>query len=323
MTDEPRSVLQSPAGRKRRRRICRRRPGHRARANGARSHKPAGDTSRYLVLCGSARDAPARSSCLFGRHCASEARVPFEHAWSNRRWPIRGGVGIRPHLRRGYTAPSIALGKPLPDGSPICPSPTMAAPACSGRRIPTPLKDSVAAMTYAVQPLAPGSFDLLLDGEVIRGVVRNVHPNGDEAGWRAKLLVDLLATKCPPSPHRSSRRKLGGCAGMARDHDPDDYRPGMRLAHAILAKPRSRTKDLMYRPFRSGQIGPDSDTLSKPRNSSGVSFSFLMVQPAIGRPMGLTDALSESHDGASTVTVIPLILYQPCKSLNGKPMHFR
>ena len=43
-------------------------------------------------------------------------------------------------------------------------------------------------MTYKLAPLAPGSYDVLLDGVVIASLVRN--GLSDSAPWTAELLVD-------------------------------------------------------------------------------------------------------------------------------------
>ena len=50
---------------------------------------------------------------------------------------------------------------------------------------------------YAVHRLAAGSFDLLLNGKIIGGVVRNVGATGDPQGWRAELLTHLPVKKFP------------------------------------------------------------------------------------------------------------------------------
>ena len=50
-------------------------------------------------------------------------------------------------------------------------------------------------MSYTLQRLAPGSFDLILDGEVIGSLVRDVSKDGFEGNWTAEALSD-----CPPFP---------------------------------------------------------------------------------------------------------------------------
>ena len=51
-------------------------------------------------------------------------------------------------------------------------------------------------MTYRVRKLAAGSYDLILDGVILAGLVRNTidHP----ATWTAELLVDFPAHLMPP-----------------------------------------------------------------------------------------------------------------------------
>ncbi len=48
-------------------------------------------------------------------------------------------------------------------------------------------------MTYVLYKLAPGSYDLELDGELIGGVVRTAR----ETAWTAELLDPLPAEKRP------------------------------------------------------------------------------------------------------------------------------
>ncbi|MBP2505564.1 hypothetical protein ABID82_006576 [Methylobacterium sp. PvP062] len=50
-------------------------------------------------------------------------------------------------------------------------------------------------MPYILQRLAAGSYDLLLDGEIVGSVVRSVSKGGDVRGWHAELLEDA-----PPRP---------------------------------------------------------------------------------------------------------------------------
>lgn len=52
----------------------------------------------------------------------------------------------------------------------------------------------VTVMTYTLRRLAPGSFDILLDGELVGGLVRNVSVSGHVCGWQAELLTELLTT---------------------------------------------------------------------------------------------------------------------------------
>ncbi|MGV7034820.1 hypothetical protein [Methylobacterium symbioticum] len=50
-------------------------------------------------------------------------------------------------------------------------------------------------MPYTLQRLAAGSYDLLLDGEFVGSVVRDLSGGGDVRGWQAELL-----SAAPPMP---------------------------------------------------------------------------------------------------------------------------
>lgn len=50
-------------------------------------------------------------------------------------------------------------------------------------------------MTYILRRLASGSYDLLLEGELVGSVVREVARSGCVQGWRAELMNDA-----PPMP---------------------------------------------------------------------------------------------------------------------------
>jgi hypothetical protein len=52
-------------------------------------------------------------------------------------------------------------------------------------------------MPYTLHRLAAGSYDLLLDGTVIGGVVRDISADGDVRRWRAELLEDLPPVQRP------------------------------------------------------------------------------------------------------------------------------
>lgn len=52
-------------------------------------------------------------------------------------------------------------------------------------------------MTYTVEKLAPGSYDVLLDGVVIAALVRSVHRNGPGDAWQIELLDETLAAERP------------------------------------------------------------------------------------------------------------------------------
>ena len=57
-------------------------------------------------------------------------------------------------------------------------------------------------MTYTLQRLAPGSFDLILDGKVVGSLVRDVSEDGREGDWMAETLEDS-----PPFPAPFEREK--------------------------------------------------------------------------------------------------------------------
>ena len=52
-------------------------------------------------------------------------------------------------------------------------------------------------MPYTLHRLATGSYDLLLDGVLIGGVVRDITADGDVRRWRAELLEDLPPAQRP------------------------------------------------------------------------------------------------------------------------------
>ncbi|MCE4226758.1 hypothetical protein HCU64_23740 [Methylobacterium sp. C25] len=53
------------------------------------------------------------------------------------------------------------------------------------------------ARAYELHRLAVGSFDLVLGGDIIGSVVREVAPAGQEKGWCAELLEDLMPDQRP------------------------------------------------------------------------------------------------------------------------------
>ena len=52
-------------------------------------------------------------------------------------------------------------------------------------------------MPYTLRRLAAGSYDILLNGTLIGGAVRDISAGGDVRGWRAELLNDLPAGQRP------------------------------------------------------------------------------------------------------------------------------
>ncbi|MGH1572818.1 hypothetical protein ACRAWG_21765 [Methylobacterium sp. P31] len=59
-------------------------------------------------------------------------------------------------------------------------------------------------MAYTVEQLAPGSYDVLLDGVVIAALVRSVHRNGPSDTWQIELLDEMPADQ-RPAPFTSQR----------------------------------------------------------------------------------------------------------------------
>ena len=53
-------------------------------------------------------------------------------------------------------------------------------------------------MAYTVEELAPGSYDVLLDGIMVASLVRDVRRDGPADGWVVELLDDQPATERPP-----------------------------------------------------------------------------------------------------------------------------
>jgi hypothetical protein len=50
-------------------------------------------------------------------------------------------------------------------------------------------------MPYTLHRLAAGSYDLLLNGEIVASVVQDITADGDVRSWQAELLSDT-----PPLP---------------------------------------------------------------------------------------------------------------------------
>jgi len=51
-------------------------------------------------------------------------------------------------------------------------------------------------MTYRLRKLAAGSYDVILDGVIVAGVVRSIVR--ERVTWTAELLVDLPPEQMPP-----------------------------------------------------------------------------------------------------------------------------
>ncbi|WP_156634284.1 hypothetical protein [Methylobacterium sp. Leaf113] len=54
-------------------------------------------------------------------------------------------------------------------------------------------------MTYTLHRLAPGSYDLILNGEIVGSVVREASIEGGAPIWHAELLDDPPSEKRPHS----------------------------------------------------------------------------------------------------------------------------
>lgn len=52
-------------------------------------------------------------------------------------------------------------------------------------------------MTYSLHRLAPGSYDLAIDGVIMGSVVREIAAGGDAPVWHAELLDDPPLAKRP------------------------------------------------------------------------------------------------------------------------------
>lgn len=53
-------------------------------------------------------------------------------------------------------------------------------------------------MTFTVEQLAPGSYDVLLDGTIMASLVRSVHRHGPGDTWQIDLLDEMPAAERPP-----------------------------------------------------------------------------------------------------------------------------
>lgn len=59
-------------------------------------------------------------------------------------------------------------------------------------------------MTYTVEQLAPGSYDVLLDGVVIAGLLQSVHRSGPSDTWQVESLDEMPAAE-GPAPFANQR----------------------------------------------------------------------------------------------------------------------
>ncbi len=60
-------------------------------------------------------------------------------------------------------------------------------------------------MTYTVEQLAPGSYDVMLDGVVVAAMVRVVSSSGPSDMWQIELLDEVLPAE-RPAPFTSQWR---------------------------------------------------------------------------------------------------------------------
>lgn len=65
-------------------------------------------------------------------------------------------------------------------------------------------------MTYTVEQLAPGSYDVLRDGAVVASLVRNVHSDGPADDWVVEVLDEVPKTE-RPSPFVNQRHLFNSC----------------------------------------------------------------------------------------------------------------
>jgi hypothetical protein len=70
-------------------------------------------------------------------------------------------------------------------------------------------------MTYSLCRLAPGSYDLVLDGEIVGSVVREIVPGNDASVWHAELLDDPPPAR-RPHPFSKVDHTFGSLPAVAR-----------------------------------------------------------------------------------------------------------
>lgn len=80
-------------------------------------------------------------------------------------------------------------------------------------------------MTYRLQKLAPGSYDVILNGVIIASLVRVEAFRADGVRWVAELLVDLPRDE-RPAPFTESEQTFGtveeACAWLGIEPEPND-----------------------------------------------------------------------------------------------------
>jgi hypothetical protein len=91
--------------------------------------------------------------------------------------------------------------------------------------VPTAQREGT-AVTYTVEQLAPGSYDVLLDGVTIAGLVRVVSGSGPSDTWQIELLDEMPETE-RPAPFTSqwhtfkSRSAALEWLGIRKERVPD------------------------------------------------------------------------------------------------------
>ena len=63
-------------------------------------------------------------------------------------------------------------------------------------------------MAYKLIKLAPGSYDVMLNGVIIAGLVRNGIPSQRVTTWTAELLIDLPPEE-RPAPFADQEHQFG------------------------------------------------------------------------------------------------------------------
>jgi hypothetical protein len=96
-------------------------------------------------------------------------------------------------------------------------------------------------VTYTVVKLAPGSYDVLLDGNLVASLTRDIDGLDDE--WRIDLLAEPPPSECPPPFERqshtfSSYQAALDWLGVYREVTPRRSAPVRKLTRAA---PKYRT----------------------------------------------------------------------------------
>lgn len=76
-------------------------------------------------------------------------------------------------------------------------------------------------MPYTLKRLAPGSFDLLLNGQIVGSLVRDVSRDGHEGDWTAETLSDSPPFPAPFENETHQFRTLSAAAAWLEADVPD------------------------------------------------------------------------------------------------------